>query len=169
MLGLILAFSTVLIDPAKSVAQFSVDHIFVEHVTGTVPVIGGSIVLRPGSPVPVSVSASLDAAHIRTGDDDRDGVLQTSQWFDTKEFPVWTFASTKIVPVTANGFDVEGLLTIRGVAHPEVLHVTVNGDPAHPAYRATGTIDRKVWGMAVTRLDPVIGNPVDVTIDIRTK
>ena len=63
----------------------------------------------------------------------------------------------------------DGLLTIHGVARNEHLDVTVAGTPAHPSYRATGTIDRHAFGMPVTRLDPVIGGSVDVILDVTLK
>jgi polyisoprenoid-binding protein YceI len=169
MLALIALCTTLLIDTAKSAAQFTVQHVFVETVTGSVPIASGEVEVRSGSPVPASVRATLDATKIKTGDDDRDGVLQTSDWFDTKQYPQWTFVSTKIVPESPNSFAMDGTLTIRGVSHPQHLDVQVSGDPSHPFYRAVGKVDRKIWGMAVTRLDPAIGNPVDVRLDIVTK
>jgi polyisoprenoid-binding protein YceI len=157
------------IDPAASKATFSVQHVYVEHVTGTVPIVRGSVTLAPDSAIPQSVSAVLDPSKIKTGEDDRDGVLQTADWFDVKQYPTWTFASTKITPTSAGAFTMEGLLTIHGVSRPEHLDVTIGGTPAHPVYRATGTIDRHAFGMTVTRLDPVIGNPVEITIDASLK
>lgn len=169
MLAALLLSATLAIDAAKSSVQFSVEHIFVERVTGTIPIVYGEVVVPAASAIPQSVSATLDAAHVNTGDDDRDGVLHTPDWFSTKQYPTWTFVSTKIVAQDSKSFTMDGLLTIRGVTQPEHLTVTVSGDTQHPIYHATGTIDRKLWGMAVTRLDPVIGNPASVTLDIRTK
>ncbi|MGR4066038.1 MAG: YceI family protein [Vulcanimicrobiaceae bacterium] len=157
------------IDAQKSKAQFSVQHIYVEHVVGTVPIASGSVVLQAGSAVPVRVDAVLDATQIKTGDDDRDGVLQTPDWFDTKKYPAWTFASTKISPAGPNAFTMDGLLTMHGVTQSERLAVSIGGSPGRPTYHATGQIDRHAFGMATTRLDPVIGNPVDVTLDIALK
>ncbi len=167
MLHLALA-ALLAIDPAKSAVTFSVQHIFVEHVNGSVPVLSGTIDLPEGSLVPASVSAVLDATKLKTGDPDRDGVMGTPEWFDTKKFPTWTFTSTKITP-TSNGFTMDGNFTMHGVTQPEHLVVTVSGDPQHPVYHATGQIDRHAFGMTVTRLDPVIGGTVDVTLDIHVR
>ncbi len=156
------------IDPARSTAHFSVQHIFVERVTGTVPIVSGAIDLPAGSPIPIKVTAVLDPTKIETGDHDRNGVLQTPDWFDTAVYPTWTFTSTSIAPAP-HGFTMDGLLTIRGVSQPEHLTVIASGDPAHPRYRATCEVDRHAFGMAITRLDPVIGNPVDVTLDIAVR
>ena len=91
-----------------------------------------------------------------TGDDDRDGSLQSPDFFDTKKFPTWTFASTAISPQSEAAFGMDGTLTMHGVSQPEHLDVTVTGG-AEPVYHAIGHIDRHAFGMAVTRLDPAIG------------
>ena len=154
------------IDVARSTARFSISHIWVERVSGTVPIVDGSLVVLPGSPVPSSVSATLDATRIDTGDPDRDRSLESSDFFDAKEFPRWTFASTKIVPEANGAFTMDGNLTIRGATQLEHLRVTVSGSAAHPEYRASGRIDRHAFGMPRTRLDPVIGDAADVALDI---
>lgn len=157
------------IDAAKSKAAFSVQHIWVDRVTGTVPIVSGTVVLPPGSAIPQSVSAELDPSKIDSGDRDRNASLTSSDYFDVKDYPVWTFTSTKITPVNAGAFGLDGLLTIHGVAVPEHLDVTVRGDAEHRAYHAVGHIDRKAFHMPGSRLDPVIGNTVDVTLDIVLK
>jgi len=154
------------IDPAASKALFTVTHVFVEHVTGTVPILDGSIVLAAGSTIPISVTARLDPRGIKTGEDDRDGTLQTADWFDTQKFGVWTFTSTSVTSTGTDRCRIDGLLTIHGVARPERLDVTVGGTPAHPRYHAVATIDRHAFGMNVTRLDPAIGDTVDVVLDV---
>ena len=49
------------------------------------------------------------------------------------------------------------------------LDVTIRGDADHPRYHAVGQIARRAFGMGVTRLDPVIGANVDITLDIALK
>ncbi len=157
------------IDPAKSTAQFGVQHIFVERVTGTVPIVSGAVTLPEGSAIPTAVTAVLDPARIASGDRDRDASLESPDYFDVKVFPTWTFVSTKIAPSGASAFGMDGTLTIHGVARPEHLDVVVRGDAAHPSYHATGHLDRHAFGMKGARLDPVIGNVVDLTLDVTLK
>ncbi len=95
--------------------------------------------------------------------------MRSSDWFDTRRFPTWTFTSTKITPRGSAAFGMDGALTIHGVTQSEHLDVTIGGTPANPTYRATGEIDRHAFGMRVTILDPAIGNPVYVTLDVRLK
>lgn len=157
------------IDPAKSKVQFSVSHVFVEHVTGVVPVLRGAVTLEKGSAVPLEVTGVLDATKLATDDSDRNGVLQSPDWFDTAKFPTWTFTSTKITPSDDGTFAMDGSLTIHGATQPEHLTVTIGGTPANPTYRAVGHIDRHAFGMKITRLDPAIGGTVDVTLDVTLK
>ena len=157
------------IDAAHSSAAFSVQHVYVERVTGSVPVLDGSVTFDAKTLMPVKVTATLDATKLRSGDDDRDGALQSPDWFDTKKYPTWTFTSTSVTPAGPSSCTIEGLLTMHGVTQPERLDVTVAGTPERPEYRAVAKIDRKAFGMSVTRLDPVIGNPVDVTLDVVLK
>jgi polyisoprenoid-binding protein YceI len=154
------------IDSAKSSAQFSVAHIWVEDVTGTVPILGGSVTLLPGSLIPQVANAVLDATRITTGEPDRDRSLESPDFFDAAQFPRWTFTSTRIVPKGPASFEMDGDLTMHGVTQSERVDVTANGDPLHPEYRAKAQIDRHAFGMLRTRLDPTIGSTVDITLDI---
>ena len=163
------AAHTLAIDPAKSTARFSIEHIFVARVTGTVPIVSGTVEVAAGSVIPRSVSAILDATRIQSGEPDRDRSLESADYFDTAKFPTWTFTSTAIGPADAAGFGMDGILTMHGVPQAEHLDVTVSGNAAHPAYHAVGQIDRRAFGMKGARLDPVIGNAADITLDITWK
>ncbi len=157
------------IDAAKSSAHFSVQHIWVEHVTGTVPILRGTVTLAPGSPVPESATAVLDATRITTDEPDRDRSLESSDFFDAAKYPQWTFTSTKIIPTAANAFEMDGDLTMHGVTQPERLTVVVSGTGADPSYHAVAHVERHAFGMTRTRLDPTIGDTVDIALDIVLK
>ncbi len=154
------------VDVARSRAQFAIAHVFVEHVTGSVPILSGSVTLPPGSAIPLAAAATLDATRLATGDPDQTAALRGPDFFDTKTFPTWTFVSTKVTPHGTAAFGMDGTLTMHGVTQPEHLDVAVRGEPAHPVYHATGHIDRHAFGMRVTTLDPAIGGIADVTLDI---
>jgi polyisoprenoid-binding protein YceI len=157
------------IDPSKSSARFSVSHIWVARVVGTVPIVGGSVTLTPNSVVPLAATAVLDPTRLQTDEPDRDDALRSPDFFDVKKFPTWTFTSSTIVSQTNNAFRMNGNLTIHGITQPEQLDVTVTGDAAHPTYHAIGRIDRHAFGMTLTRLDPTIGQIADVTLDVVLK
>jgi len=157
------------VDAAKSKVQFVVQHVFVERVVGTVPIRSATVTFGTGAPIPTAVTAELDAGKIATGEPDRDASLESADFFDVRKFPTWTFTSTKIQTRGPAAFGVDGTLTVHGVSVPAHLDVTVRGDAAHPVYHAVGRLDRRDFKMAVTRLDPVIGTSVDLTLDIVLK
>jgi polyisoprenoid-binding protein YceI len=118
--------------PADSAQQREIDStkkgpavqhrdIFVDRVTGTVPIINGSVTTAPGSSIPISVTAGLDATPISSGDRDRDSSLESPDYFETKSFRTWTFASAKIVPSGTNACAMDEMLSIHGVTQPEHL------------------------------------------------
>jgi polyisoprenoid-binding protein YceI len=157
------------IDPAASKVEFSIAHVFVEHVIGTVPIESGSATFSSDSPIPASVSVTLDAARVSTGDKDQSACIQSSDYFDVKQFPTWTFTSTKITPQGPSSFGIDGTLTMHGVAQPEHFDVTILNSAARPTYHAVGHIDRHAFGMKGSRLDPAIGGVADVTLDVVLK
>ena len=157
------------IDPGKSRAQFSVSHIWVEHVTGTIPIVEGSVTLAPGSLVPTAATATFDPAKVSTGEPDRDRSLASPDFFDARKYPHWTFTSTSIAAKGSDAFD-------NGRRHNHSRrHAT--GSPRRDRARdgrasrisRQGEIDRHAFGMARTRLDPTIGATVDLTIDVTLK
>jgi polyisoprenoid-binding protein YceI len=154
------------IDPQRSSAHFSIQHIFVARVQGTVPVRGGSVAFATPGVLPTRVSAELDAGRLHTDEPDRDAALCGPDYFDVQHFPTWTFVSTRIVATGPLSFEMEGLLTLHGVAQPEHLTVRIDPDAANPVYHATATIDRHAFGMRGARLDPVIGNTAQITLDV---
>ncbi len=157
------------IDLLHSTARFSATHIWVERVVGSVPLQSGSVTLVDGSSIPIAATAVFDATRLKTDEPDRDDALRSPDFFDTTKFPTWTFVSTGVVAHGAGAFSMDGNLTIHGVTRPEHLDVTIGADSAHPAYHAIAHVDRHAFGMAVTRLDPTIGQIVDVTLDVTLK
>lgn len=157
------------IDTRASKAQFTVQHVFVEHVSGTVQIVSGSVTFRTGSDVPVGATAVLDANSVNTGESDRDGSLESPDFFDAHKFPTWTFVSTKVTPRGDGTFAMDGMLTVHGVTQPEHLDGTLLRGTAHAGFHAVAHIDRHAFGMTVTRLDPTIGGTVDVVLDLFLK
>lgn len=154
------------LDLTRSHARFSVSHVYVQHVTGTVPIATGSVVIAPGANLPERVTATLDARRVDTANKDRDEDLQGPDWFDTQKFPLWTFASTAIKPGAGGTFVVEGVLTVHGVAQPVSLAVTPGMTAGRTTFHAVGRVDRHAFAMRLTPIDGLIGNDVELTLDV---
>jgi polyisoprenoid-binding protein YceI len=157
------------IDVARSRAGFEVTHLYVTRVNGRLPILAGSVALAPGSVVPTSISATLDPKHVDTANGDRDDDLQGPDWFETKRFPTWSFTSTMIKPGPGDTFEIDGSLTVHGVAQSAVLTVTTTRGLPHPAYHASGHLDRHAFGMRTTLQDGLIGGDVKLTLDVELR
>lgn len=158
------------IDAAHSRARFTVTHLYLAHVSGTVPIVAGTIALAGSGALPARITATLDPRRVDSGNADRDEDLQGPDWFDTAKFPVWTFASTAVRGGSSGGtFVVDGILTVHGVTQPVALTVTPGGSSARPSYHAVGKLDRHGFGMRTTPIDGLIGTDVELTLDVETQ
>jgi polyisoprenoid-binding protein YceI len=162
------------IDPGHSNVEFSVRHLVISNVKGTIPVQQAAITTAPGSTLPVSITATFDATKLSTGNDNRDGDLRGKDFFDVANSPTITFASTKITG-TSEAFTILGNLTIRGITKSvtlvaKELGTTTDGrGRVHAGYEATTTVDRRDFGMTVLSQSGgalVAGTDVSITLEI---
>ncbi len=168
------AGSPLVLDTAHSSARFSVQHLVLTSVTGTIKIASVELTTQAGSPIPSAVNATLDAATIDTQEPQRDKALNGSDWLDTAAYPTIAFESTKIAGKDPNHFTIQGRLTLHGVTKPTVLEARYTGAVAdasgrqHVGYAATGKIDRRDFNLNWSRImpagDPIVGN--DVTLDL---
>jgi polyisoprenoid-binding protein YceI len=166
------------IDPAHSSAHFSVRHLMISKVRGTFRTIAGTIELPADGPIPVAISASIEAASIDTREEQRDGHLKSADFFDVEKFPQLRFTSTRIEPLDATHFKAVGDLEIRGVKRTVTIDAEVSGqgkDPwgnARVAYEATTRINRKdfglVWNQPLETGGIAVGDEIDITLDVES-
>lgn len=139
------------IDPAHSSVTFGVRHLGIAKVRGRFGSFSGTISAGE-TPKDSSVEVSIDAASIDTGIEDRDKHLRSGDFLDAENFPTLTFASTD-VRETDSGWEIEGDLTIRGVANRVVLDAEFGGVVEDPwgnekaIFSATTKIEREDWGL----------------------
>jgi polyisoprenoid-binding protein YceI len=169
---------TAKVDPGHSSAEFTVRHLVISNVRGTIPVRDASVVTAGTSSVPVSMVATLDAAHLTTQNEDRDSDLRGPDWFDVAKFPTIVFKSTKVVPGQNGEFSVIGDLTIHGITKSVTLAGKTLGstvDPRgrrHIGYEATTTVKRTDFGLTLLKEVPgsglVAGIDVAVSLEVET-
>lgn len=164
------ALLTWMADPVHSSATFTITHLGISHVTGTIAIKSATVVIPDGSNIPVSATATLDPGTIDTHNDMRNGDLKSPHFFDVATYPAMTFASTKITAIDATHFTMVGDLTMHGQTHPVTLtgeyigRMTDSRGREHVGYDAKGTVDRTQWGMTYGPI--VAGNDADLEIDV---
>lgn len=159
------------IDPAQSLAQFSVRKFWFAHERGTFPDLRGSL-RRFDTHVGVDlaeVEATLDVADLQMDDaSDREHALGAN-FFDVARFPVIRFSSDPFpLGELAGGGTLHGLLTLHGERHPVAFALLPSDCPRQPlecVIRLRGTISRSLFGMRMWR--GVLSDKVDLDLRIR--
>jgi polyisoprenoid-binding protein YceI len=163
------------IDPVHSAARFSVKHMMVSTVRGTLGKVTGTIEYDGKSADGIKADVTIDLATINTGDDSRDKDLRSDNFFDIAKYPTVKFKSTRVQADGQGKFKMTGDLTMHGVTK----EVTLNVEGPSPALKqgpnlragasATLTIDRREWGLLYNRaveLAPIVGDEIQIQIDV---
>lgn len=165
---------TYVLDPSHTEASFTVRHAGISRVRGTLDVTEGTIQVAENI-LDSSVTATLDAASVDTGDKGRDDHLRSADFFDVEQFPTWTFTSTGI---RADGEDyvITGDLTIHGVTRQVELATEFGGTATDPfgnfraGFSATTEISRKdfglTWNAALEAGGVLVADKVRITLEV---
>jgi polyisoprenoid-binding protein YceI len=162
------------IDPNHTQATFTVTHLAISRVSGKMPVVSGSVSIGANG-MPAAISATFSAKDLDTQSADRDKDLRSPDWFEVDKFPTMTFVS-KSINGTPQSFTVVGDLTMHGVTKPvtlaakEIGKMTDARNRTHVGYSATGTLDRREWGLNWGKTTPggslIAGNDVSLDINV---
>jgi polyisoprenoid-binding protein YceI len=157
------------LDPPHSSATFSVRHLTLTKVSGTIVIKEATIVLGDDHSLK-EADATLDLATIDTGTADRDRDLRSARWFDVADYPLMTFKSTSIAPGANGSTHVTGDLSFHGITKPVSFDAAYTGTvtdgrgQTHVGYSAIFTLDRTNWNLGPGFPALIVGH--DVTIDI---
>lgn len=165
------ATETYQIDPSHTYIQWHINHLGFSEQTGKwMPT--GTIVIDEANPKNSKVDISVDVAGMVTGVDKLNEHLKGESFFDVAKYPVATFVSDKVTVTGKNTAKVHGILTVRGVAKPITLDVTLNkkgvsvvSDKMTMGFKANTKLKRSDFGM--TAFLPALGD--DVKIDIQAE
>ena len=164
--------STWVPDKAHSEVDFSILHLSLSKVHGRFGNIGGSIVMNEADVAKSTVNITIDVNTVDTGVAPRDNDLKGANIFDVAQFPTATFVSTSVTK-TGAGLTVAGNLTLHGVTKPVTLAVEGPTGPVagmdkkqHEGFSATTTISRAAFGIAAKMPSAVLGDEVQLTIDL---
>jgi polyisoprenoid-binding protein YceI len=140
------------LDPAHSTVGFTVRHLGLAKVRGRFDTFSTDVVIGDDLDA-TTVSATVDLSSVNTNNPDRDGHLQSSDFFDAETHPTMTFTSTRIEG-SGEEYTMIGDLTINGVTRPVELDVEFFGTSVFPmdqstraGFTAAGQISRKDFGI----------------------
>lgn len=167
---------TFTIDKTHSEVTFQVRHL-VTKVRGRFTDFSGTVQFDAEHPEQSSLDFSIDAASIDTGTKDRDAHLRSDDFFAVEKHPTITFTSSRVTKKSAELFEVEGTLTIRGTAKTLTLPVTHLGTAADPwgnsriGFETEITINRKNfglnWNAALEAGGFLVGDDVKISVSVQ--
>jgi polyisoprenoid-binding protein YceI len=163
------------IDPTRSELRFTVKHLGVQTVRGTLRVEGQIVVAA--QPEDSTVTATIDLGSVDTKSKGRDKAIRSAPLFDVANHPTAQYRSTGIRPDPAGG-DPQGLLldgelTFMGVTRSVPLRITLEkfiqgGDRGRPIVIGAGQFTRSDFGLVYRVrprfLDRGIGQTVHIDV-----
>jgi polyisoprenoid-binding protein YceI len=140
------------VDTNHSTVGFAVKHAVVATTRGKFTSYSGGATIDAENPSASSVWVEIDATSVDTGNPQRDGHLQSPDFWNAAENPKITFKSTS---VTVKGDEVvtTGDLTIGGKTSPVDITWEFGGVAKDPygtvkaGFEGTATINRSDWGI----------------------
>jgi polyisoprenoid-binding protein YceI len=167
------------VSPLDSFANFTVKHLMVSTVHGSMGGLKGTVLYDPNDPSKDSVDATLEVSTLNTGVAARDDQVKRD-YFDIKEFAVVRFKSTRVFKAGPGRLRMTGNLTIKNVTKQVVLEVEGPSQMVKDAQgrqkiglTATTKISRKDFGIVGTALDGavetggiIVSDDVSIELDI---
>lgn len=144
--------STWQIDPAHSEVSFKVKHLMISALRGRFKKFSGNVVTSADDFSDAKVTVEIDVASIDTNNEQRDGHLNSPDFFDVATFPTINFTSSSLIK-EGEEYKLNGEMNMHGVAKPVTFDVTMNGitkgmDGARMAsFEAKTKINREDFGL----------------------
>ncbi|MGA3081941.1 MAG: YceI family protein [Terracidiphilus sp.] len=159
-------------DPAHSEVDFTISHLGVANVHGRIGKVAATLLWNEADATKSTVTATIDAGTVDTGEETRDTIVKSADFFDVDRFPTATFASTGVAK-NGSRLTVTGNLKLRGVSRPVVLDVEGPRGPVrgadskwHSGFTATTTLSRSAFGIATAFPAGIVGDEVKLTIEL---
>jgi polyisoprenoid-binding protein YceI len=140
------------IDASHSTVGFVARHLMVSKVRGRFGTVDGTITIAD-DPFQSSVSATVDASSIDSGDAKRDEHLRSADFFDVETYPTISFQSTKVEDRGDGTYALTGDLTVHGVTRAVTWDLEYDGTAKDPwggtraGFSASTDVNRKDWGL----------------------
>lgn len=136
------------IEPSHSEVGFTVRHLGLSKVRGRFNSFSGTVTVADDQ-LSSLVSATIDMSSIDTNNAQRDGHLQSGDFFNTATHPTMTFVSVAVTETS-----LKGNLTINGISKEVTLDLEFHGvtvdayDMTRAGFSASGQFNRSDFGIS---------------------
>lgn len=163
------------IDAGHSTVGFAVKHAVVATTRGKFTSYSGGATIDAANPEASSIWVEIDASSVDTGNAQRDGHLQSADFWNAEANPKITYRSTA-VKVDGDEIITTGDLTIAGTTNPVEITWEFGGVAKDPwgnlkaGFEGVATISRSDWGItynaALETGGFLIGDKVKLVLEI---
>ena len=159
-----------------SSVDFYVTHFYFTKVHGQFRYFSGTLSTSGEDFSDAKISVRIPVEGVYTGIPARDRELQKEHFFHTDAHPDLFFESRSFTKTGGDVYEIEGMLTMRGVSLPITLEATYLGERLLPSgkrradFTATGSLDRFEYGLCWNKVaefgQAIVGRKVDISLDI---
>jgi len=160
------------IDPSHSNVGFEVKHMGIATVRGAFQKFEGTVESDSG----LTLQGTVEVSSVDTGDTNRDGHLQSPEFFDAAAHPQITFSSTGAQADASGKITLTGDITIKGTTKPITLtgELAEGGEDPWGNYRigfeVEGKIDRRefdlTWNQTLPNGNLLVANDVKLIVSV---
>ncbi len=167
---------TYTLDPSHSRVGFVARHAMIAKVRGAFNEVSGTATIDGANPSASSLEVTLQVSSVDTRDANRDGHLQSPDFFDAATYPTITFTGTGFDIVDDETVEVTGDLTIKGITKSVTVPFTFGGAATDPfgnsriGFDGEIVVNRKDWGLtwnaALETGGVLVSDKVDIDIEV---
>jgi polyisoprenoid-binding protein YceI len=165
------------LDPTHSEIGFKVKHLMITNVSGSFGKFDVTASTEGDDFSSAKIGFTVDTATVNTGNEQRDGHLQSGDFFDSAAFPHMKFASTSVEKKDDENYIIHGDLTIRDVTKPVQFHAEFGGIGVDPwgntkgGFSVSGKINRTDfnlnWNAALEKGGVLVSEEVKLHAEIQ--
>jgi polyisoprenoid-binding protein YceI len=159
------------IDDVHSMAMFRIHHMGAGQFWGRFNDVSGNFAFEEGKAEGLRFDVTIKTESVDSGNESLDKHLRSPDFFSAKDFPAMTFKSTAARKTGDRTYDVDGELTMLGVAKPVTAKVEFCGAADMGRGRKAGfeaqfTVKRSDFGMKYGVEKGAIGDEVRVVVGL---
>jgi polyisoprenoid-binding protein YceI len=162
------------IDPQHLTLGFLVHHVGFAKVFGRFPEAQGRFTFDEATGEISDVRVVVKTASVDTTVEPRDRHLRSADFLNVEKFPEMIFESKETVKLEERRGELRGNLTLIGTTRPLVLSVVWNksatsplpGNPYVAGMSARGSFRRSDFGMSYGVADDLVGDQVELVIEL---
>jgi polyisoprenoid-binding protein YceI len=160
------------LDGVHSNLGFSILHLSISDIKGTVQLKTGSISAPEEGFSDATIAIEVDMTSIDTDNDQRDEHLKTADFFETSKFPTAIFQSKSFIKNDDGNYTITGNLTLHGITKPvsftAIIKTALNPMDNKPiaGFKVMGSIKRSDFNISSSTPEAILSDAVGLEANL---